>query len=139
MDKKSQNEKNFKERVNILIVDDLPINVRLINLFLELLGYKNVDSVASAEEAYEAIRAAEYDIILMDLAMPNIDGLEASKTMRERVPERTTIVGCTAHYSDFQHLPWDEAGIQAIIQKPLDLKEFEQRMESWAKQAVKEQ
>lgn len=67
----------------ILVAEDNPINQKLVRRLLEKIGYY-VDAVANGKEAVQAVETAPYDLILMDVQMPGMDGLEATSIIRER-------------------------------------------------------
>ena len=83
----------------VLLAEDHPVNQRVVALILEPLGV-HLTIVGDGAEAIEAEAAGRYDLILMDLHMPNVDGLTATRTIRasqaERGARRTPIVALTA-------------------------------------------
>lgn len=91
---------HFNE-LSILVVDDEPINCHLIEALLNGI-VKNVDFAFSANEAIEKVKSVKYDLILMDLKMPNMDGWEATKTIKEMSPEIIIIVQTA--YTDFKEI-----------------------------------
>src|SRR5437868_3410290 len=80
----------------VLVVDDHPVNLRLSTYLLDSVGF-TVESAESGEDAVEAASRTNYDIILMDCMMPEIDGFEATKRIRaSEGGDRVTIIGLTA-------------------------------------------
>jgi signal transduction histidine kinase/CheY-like chemotaxis protein/HPt (histidine-containing phosphotransfer) domain-containing protein len=84
-------------RLRILLAEDNPVNQRVATLMLERLGQRPV-VVANGEEALAAVRAAPYDLVLMDVHMPVMDGHEATRRIRAELPadRQPRIVAMTA-------------------------------------------
>jgi len=84
--------------VAILLVDDNPLNKSVAQLILKRLGYQ-ADAAASGKEAIAALDRKRYDLVLMDVQMPDMDGFQATAEIRRREgPTRhTPIVALTAH------------------------------------------
>ena len=108
--------------LRILLAEDNPTN-RLVALrFLERLGH-DAHAVADGAQAIEALTRDSYDLILMDVMMPVMDGLTATRQIRatERPPERIAIVGLTAG-SGTEHLSaCMDAGMDTVTTKPVTL------------------
>ncbi len=108
----------------ILIVDDNPDNLLLTQMLLACEGY-SVETAQDAEQAQERLRKVRPDLILMDIQLPGMDGLELTRRLR-RVPEwrEVPIVALTAYA-----MPADEenaraAGCTGYITKPIDTRAF---------------
>ena len=117
------------QQVRILVVEDYPDNRDLILFMLETLGYK-ADSVTNGREAVERLSEQEYEIILMDCQMPELDGYQATKIIRQQ-KRHTTIVGLTAHamYGDRQKCL--DAGMDDYLTKPINLNDLEMTIQKW--------
>ncbi|WP_027716583.1 response regulator [Desulfuromonas sp. TF] len=108
---------------HILLAEDEPIIRELITLLLARRGWQ-ADTAESGREAIEKWEGGEFDIVLMDLQMPAMNGLEASREIRKREAEgdrRTCIIGLTAH-------SWGEimddclkAGMDEVLTKPVQM------------------
>jgi CheY-like chemotaxis protein len=72
------------ESARILIVDDEPANVRLLERVLEKLGYQNARGVSDARDVMGLIDAYDPDLIVLDLHMPHIDGHQLLEQLRQR-------------------------------------------------------
>jgi CheY-like chemotaxis protein len=113
------------QSLSILAAEDNEINALLIRSLLVRLGH-DVTVAANGEEALELWIAAEaadtpYDLVLMDVQMPKLDGIEATRKIREReAGRRTTILALTANaLIDDRHACF-EAGMDGFLIKPLD-------------------
>ena len=107
----------------IMVVDDVEMNRALVNAGLLKFGH-TVTSFASAPEAIEAlIEGAVFDVILMDIQMPGMDGLTATRRIREMTgaARRIPIVALTANALDSQAAEYKAAGMNAHFPKPIDM------------------
>ncbi len=120
--------------LRILIAEDNPVNQQLALHLLERRGH----SAVVAENGREAIAAMEkhkFDMVLMDVQMPEMGGLEATRAIREReksTGEHVPIVAMTAHAMQGDREHCLEAGMDGYLAKPLDPKIFEQTVEGMA-------
>ena len=106
--------------ITILVVDDLVDNLILISLSLQSNGFR-VLTANNGEEAIKVASLSRPDLILMDIAMPGVDGLSAVRTIRT-IPELrfVPVVALTAfNTSGFRQAAY-EAGFDAYLTKPLD-------------------
>ncbi|TSA24457.1 MAG: response regulator [Bacteroidetes bacterium] len=117
--------------LSILVAEDNLINQRLIMAALARVGHK-VDSAADGEIAVEKYRENTYDVILMDIMMPNMDGETACKLIRKleaerNIPEsdRIKIIAVTANAFEDDRDRFLEAGIDAMMNKPIDIEELQ--------------
>jgi two-component system sensor kinase len=111
---------------DVLMADDGMINQEVVVGLLELRGHR-VETVSTGREALEALERRTYDIVLMDLEMPDMDGLEATAAIRER--ERASgghipIVAMTAHAIKGFREKCLDAGMDDYITKPIEPKEL---------------
>src|SRR5688500_16596227 len=75
-----------RARAKILVIDDEPTNVRLLERLLKSADYGNVASTTHAREALGLYRAFQPDIVLLDLMMPHLDGIEVLRQLRSETP-----------------------------------------------------
>ncbi|NPV63748.1 MAG: response regulator [Methanotrichaceae archaeon] len=107
--------------LRILLAEDNISNQKMTLLMLKKLGYR-ADAVTNGEEALQSLERQPYDIILMDVKMPVMNGLEATRAIRKRWPENgPKIIALTAYA-----LPGDEkrclaAGMDAYLSKPVQM------------------
>jgi signal transduction histidine kinase/ActR/RegA family two-component response regulator len=108
----------------VLVVDDHPVNRRVIKLFLAPFDCDLVE-VENGRQALDALEAEAFDIVLMDVNMPVMDGLEATRRLR-RDPRWTglPVVALTADVMRTQIDTCLEAGMDAHIAKPIDLRDL---------------
>jgi signal transduction histidine kinase/ActR/RegA family two-component response regulator len=104
----------------ILAADDHAVNRRILSLLLEPHGCL-LTLVENGAEAVEACRDQVFDAILMDMQMPVMDGLEASRQIRHDGPNRNTpLIALTANAMDVHRAAWDVVGAEAFLTKPID-------------------
>ena len=117
--------------VKILIAEDDLINQHLAVKMLNKLGYKP-DIVSNGKEALEIVSEKQYDVILMDGLMPEMDGFEATKMIRLCLETQPIIIALTAStmYGDKEKCL--QAGMDDYLSKPIDLSHLAAIIEKWA-------
>jgi two-component system chemotaxis response regulator CheY len=103
--------------MNVLIVDDSPIITRKLGMMLEQLGYKVAQTAATGREAIAAYRACRPDVVTMDITMPDMDGIEATRAIISEFPE-AKIVMVTSHGQEKMVLDALKAGAKGYVLKP---------------------
>jgi DNA-binding response OmpR family regulator len=112
----------------ILIVDDTPVNLKLTRILLVNEGYK-VMTAASAEEALELLRSYHPQLILADIQLPGIDGLELTRRIKKNEDTRDiTVVALTAFAMKGDEQKAVEAGCDGYITKPIDTRSLGARI-----------
>jgi signal transduction histidine kinase/CheY-like chemotaxis protein len=107
-------------RLNILIAEDNSINQRVALRLLELLGYR-ADVVSSGREALVAVQHQRYDVILMDMRMPELDGVETTRQIRQMPQHANTwIIAMTANAMAQDRELCFEAGMDDYLTKPIN-------------------
>jgi signal transduction histidine kinase/CheY-like chemotaxis protein len=105
---------------SILAADDHEVNRRILQLLLEPHGCR-LTLVENGAEALEAASEQRFDAILMDMQMPVMDGLEATRRIRAgEINGDTPVVALTANALDLHRAAWDAAGVHAFLTKPID-------------------
>ncbi len=106
--------------LRILIAEDHPTNQKLAQLLLERLGYR-ADVAANGLEALRSLRRQHYDVVLMDVQMPEMDGLEATRAICREWPagQRPRIVALTATAAREDREACFEAGMDDYLGKPI--------------------
>ena len=110
----------------ILLVDDQPLNHKIVTLFLQRLGYKNVDIANNGQEGVEMVNRGGYDIVFMDLQMPVMGGVEAAKEIRGNflLKQQPAIIAMTGHALSGVKESCMEAGMNDFLTKPVSLDDF---------------
>lgn len=104
--------------MQILVVDDQSINRLLFEKMVNALGHQ-ADQADSGQVAVRMARAVRYDLILMDISMPEMDGIEATRHIRaEGASRQSPIVGFTANLQPADHARALAAGMREILYKP---------------------
>ena len=114
------------EPLTVLLVEDTEDNRFMMRRLLEMSGYRVIEAM-NGEEAVKLARSESPRLILMDLSLPVIDGLAATRLIR-KLPEfeATPIIAVSAHdTSDFQSEAI-EAGCNSYVTKPIDFNELEE-------------
>jgi CheY-like chemotaxis protein len=111
--------------LKILMADDAAPNRELVTAILGGLGLA-LETVCNGAEAVEAARTGAYDLILMDVHMPVMDGLDATRAIRAMggAAGRTPIIALTANVQPEQVLRCREAGMDGHVGKPIQISEL---------------
>jgi two-component system sensor histidine kinase/response regulator len=122
------------QKVRILVAEDNPMNQKLAVTLLQKAGY-GVDAVENGLKAIESLKRSAYDLVFMDIQMPEMDGFEATKVIREleKGNQYTPIIAMTAHAMKGDREKCLLAGMDDYIAKPLDLPEVIGFIEKWTK------
>ena len=107
----------------LLIAEDNPINQRVAARMLQRLGYQ-ADVVENGRLAVEAAEREHYDVIFMDVQMPELDGLEAARRIKARPGPAPWIVALTAHALEEDRQQCLAAGMNDFVSKPVQLTEL---------------
>ncbi|MBF0252750.1 MAG: response regulator [Candidatus Omnitrophica bacterium] len=113
-------EEILLDGVDILIADDDEDNRELMKMMFQEENCK-VQFARDGVETVAAIKKKKFDIILMDLRMPKIDGFEAAKIIRRDIDKTVPILALTAHVMDWVEGKCIEAGMNGYISKPIDV------------------
>ena len=122
-------EKEYPLR--ILIAEDNPINQKWASKILGKLGYQP-DIADNGHKVLDMVGKTTYDLILMDVQMPEMDGLEATKMIRVCLNKQPIIIAMTANVMHGDRMACMEAGMDDYISKPVQLNELVNMLEKWA-------
>jgi CheY-like chemotaxis protein len=116
--------------LRILVAEDNPINQKLIITVLSRLGYPAV-LAQNGKEVLELVDQDPFDLILMDVQMPEMDGLEATRMLRLCLERQPVIIAMTANAMDGDQDSCIQAGMDDYICKPVGLDDLLVRLEKW--------
>lgn len=109
---------------SVLIVDDNPTNLKLTRFLLDKEGYR-VLTATDGREAIELLQTVQPDLVLMDIQLPGIDGLEVTRRLKSDPSTRNlTIVALSAYTLESNRAQVAEVGCDGFISKPIDTKTF---------------
>jgi CheY-like chemotaxis protein len=110
--------------IRILVAEDDVSHQKIISLMLARLGYKS-DVVSNGYEAIQAVERSQYDLVLMDIVMPKMDGLEATREIRKLSQNGLKIIAITAYVFPGIRDMCIQAGMDECITKPVRIKDLE--------------
>ncbi|MGK0237653.1 MAG: signal transduction histidine kinase/CheY-like chemotaxis protein, partial [Candidatus Pelagisphaera sp.] len=116
--------------IRILVTDDNPVNIKVAMFLLKKLGYK-ADRASNGLEAVRAHRKNPYDILLMDVQMPVMDGIEATKEIRDDSSDekQPSIIAMTAGVTEIDRNKCQESGMDGFICKPMKIDDLREALE----------
>lgn len=120
----------------LLLAEDSPTNKMLATAILREAGYQ-VTAVSNGRELLEALRAATYDLVIMDIFMPEMDGIEATETIRALPGQigKVPIIAMTAYSLDSDKESCLKAGMNDYISKPIQKQEMLSTVHRWLEAA----
>jgi CheY-like chemotaxis protein len=136
-------DKTFAENhpLRLLVAEDNPVNQKVILMTLAKLGYR-ADAVCNGLEAVECGSRKTYDMLVLDMQMPEMDGLEAAQTLRRTIPAESMpyMVALTANAFTEDRTACLAAGMNEFLTKPLRIEDFSAalaRGHAWRKASAK--
>lgn len=123
----------FNSDYRVLLVDDNAMNRKVANAMLKTYNFKLAEA-DSGKAAIERIKHMKYDMILMDHMMPEMDGVEATKIIREECGENgknAIIIALTANAINGAREMYLENGFDDFLSKPFDRKQLQELLEKW--------
>ncbi len=110
--------------LRVLVAEDNPINQKVIQAMLRKQGWQ-VTLAGNGREAFDSFTHEEFDLVLMDVQMPEMDGLESARMIREwelgREGKHTPVIALTAHVLPAQHEQCLASGMDGVVTKPVSL------------------
>lgn len=118
--------------LRILVAEDNLLNQKLMRLMLDRLGYENAVIVPDGEDAVAATMDSDYDIILMDIQMPGMNGMDASREIRKRTgcADKPKIMALSAGILDEERKAALDSGMNGFLSKPIGVKQLEEELEA---------
>ena len=132
----SEIDRTLAERLplRILLADDTRVNLKIASAFLEKMGYRPT-SVGNGVEVLAMLERQPFDIVLLDVQMPEMDGFEAARRIRAKWSDeqRPRMIAMTGNTMQGDREKCIEAGMDDYLSKPIRVKELEQVLERWGR------
>lgn len=130
----------MKTARNVLIVEDNPANILVATALLDKFGYSYVVA-KSGDEALEKFKSFSFELILMDIQMPDLDGVTTTRLIRDLekandAAVKTPIVAMTANYASKDLGEWQKAGIEDLIPKPVNVNYLDRMLGKYCTKAI---
>ncbi len=125
-------KEDLKHSVHILLVEDNPVNQKLAKMMLTKAGY-HVEVADNGVEAVDKYSASPdgFDLIFMDIQMPEMDGMEATRAIREKGFDSVPIVAMTANAMKGDREKYLEIGMDDYVPKPIKREVVFEVLEKW--------
>lgn len=116
--------------MRVLLAEDNSINIRLMEIVLQNLGC-DFDVVQDGKAACNALKIKDYDVVLMDVHMPVMNGLDATRQIKEKINPRVPIIALTAAALQEEKAKCSAAGMVDIVIKPVRIDELRAKLQAW--------
>ncbi|MCI4668007.1 MAG: ATP-binding protein [Bacteroidia bacterium] len=128
-----------EQQLKILVSEDNIVNQKLVVKIFSKIGYDSISLASNGLEAVEAMEKEDFDVIFMDVHMPKMDGLEATRVIRERISKdrQPVIIALTASIMKKDKKACEDAGMDDFISKPFRREELATMVEKWEKRLDK--
>lgn len=123
------------KNLSVMIVDDSPITIRKLSMMLEPLGYFIVATATNGQAAISTYRTAKPDVVTMDITMPIMDGIEATKGILQEFPD-ARIIMVTSHGQERMVLDALKAGAKGYVIKPFQEQKIFEALEKACKRTI---
>ena len=117
--------------LRLLVAEDNPMNQKIVRKLLSKLGYES-KVVSDGKEALDELSQQRYDLVFMDVQMPGMDGLEATKMIRLCLDIQPVIIAMTANTMQGDRDSCLQAGMDDYISKPIEMEELLTQLEKWS-------
>lgn len=124
-------EINYQGKLNVLVVEDNVINQQLVYVMLSKLGCI-VAMADNGKEAIDKIRSNPFDLILMDVQMSVLNGIEATRIIRKKISSEIPIIGLSANIYKEDIEKCLESGMNDYLEKPFSEKDLQEKIFKWA-------
>ncbi|HIK38719.1 MAG TPA: response regulator [Geminocystis sp. M7585_C2015_104] len=121
-----------KPSMRILLVEDNPVNQKVTKLMLKKLGYVQVDVAGDGNEAVKMVQQNQYEIVLMDVQMPGVDGISATRQIRNLGDKihQPWIIAMTASAMEEDRMECLQAGMNDYLAKPVKIEHIAQALQN---------
>lgn len=123
------------KNLSVMIVDDSPITIRKLGMMLEQLGYFIVATATNGQAAISTYRTAKPDVVTMDITMPIMDGIEATRGILGEFPD-ARIIMVTSHGQEKMVLDALKAGAKGYVIKPFQEQKIFEALEKACKRCI---
>jgi PAS domain S-box-containing protein len=118
----------LRKPLRIMLAEDKLVNQKVITLILSSMGH-NVKIVCNGKQAFEHYKPGKFDLILMDIQMPVMDGITATRLLKEKYHELPPIVGLSANAFEGDREKYMSLGMDEYLTKPIKREDFNQLMQ----------
>eukprot|EP01117_Protostelium_nocturnum_P021069 TRINITY_DN9_c1_g1_i1.p1 TRINITY_DN9_c1_g1~~TRINITY_DN9_c1_g1_i1.p1 ORF type:complete len:1026 (-),score=360.90 TRINITY_DN9_c1_g1_i1:40-3117(-) len=127
--------------LRILVAEDNPLNQKVIRRLLGSMGFRDCEIVGNGELALNECKKTRYDVILMDVMMPIMGGIECTEKIREQIPidQQPIIIGLTADACDENEEACRKAGMDDFLTKPVQQAKLQKALQEVALSVVHKQ
>lgn len=125
--------KNSQRAINVLVVEDDLTSQKVMKHMLTDLGYTNIKIVGTGQLAINAITITKFDLIIVDISLPDMDGFNISKEIRKSADNNNiAIIAITAFNREEVEAKCYSSGINDIITKPIFIDELKSVLDTWS-------
>lgn len=125
-----EQEKHLNTKLRVLIVEDNPVNRKLIEMMFNSLGLSS-EMAENGQEALDMVKAGNFHMVFMDLQMPVMDGIEATRRILEEVDHRPVIIALTVNSTEDDRNMAMDVGMNDFMNKPLKINELRRMIIKW--------
>ena len=120
-----------KSSIKVLIVDDFAVSRKVLVITLEQLGFDNIEEVSDGNSALVRLKSGLFDLVIMDMDMPKMSGLELLKQIRyDPNLKQIPVLMVTENGMQENIVAAFKAGLNAYVVKPVDVKVFAEKMKN---------
>ena len=128
----------LRQKLKILVVDDQPMNRTIMQKYLNKIGY-DCDLAENGQEAIDAFKKNDYDLIFMDIQMPDMDGVEVSRLIRWKAEIQPVIIALTANKASGDIENYLQSGMDDYAGKPVSFVQLKNLIDKWERTMWKRQ
>ena len=120
-----------KSSIKVLIVDDFAVSRKVLVITLEQLGFDNIEEVSDGNSALVRLKSGLFDLVIMEMDMPKMSGLELLKQIRyDPKLKQIPVLMVTENGMQEDIVAAFKAGLNAYVVKPVDVKVFAEKMKN---------